>query len=205
MVMQESRLKVADNSGARELLVIRVLGGSKVKYGNIGDVVVGTVKKAIPNSPVKKGKVVKAVIVRSVEGVRRNDGSYIKFDDNACVLIKDDKSPIGTRVLGPVARELREKRLYENCFSCFRSIIGGKMKVKVGDTVKVIAGADKGKTGKVIKTLKLESKVVVEGVHIVKKHSKPTSMNDKGGIFEIEAPIHVSNVKVIDEKEAKSF
>ncbi len=109
MVMQESRLKVADNSGARELLVIRVLGGSKVKYGNIGDVVVGTVKKAIPNSPVKKGKVVKAVIVRSVEGVRRNDGSYIKFDDNACVLIKDDKSPIGTRVLGPVARELREK------------------------------------------------------------------------------------------------
>lgn len=109
MVMQESRLKVADNSGARELLVIRVLGGSKVKCGNIGDVVVGTVKKTIPNSPVKKGKVVKAVIVRSVEGVRRSDGSYIKFDDNACVLIKDDKSPIGTRVLGPVARELREK------------------------------------------------------------------------------------------------
>ncbi len=109
MVMQESKLKVADNSGARELLVIRVMGGSKVKYGNIGDVVVGTVKKAIPNSPMKKGKVVKAVIVRSVEGVRRPDGSYIKFDDNACVLIRDDKSPIGTRVLGPVARELREK------------------------------------------------------------------------------------------------
>ena len=109
MVMQESRLKVADNTGARELLVIKVLGGSKVKSGNIGDVVVGTVKKAIPNSNIPKGKVVKAVIVRSVEGVRRNDGSYIKFDDNACVLIKDDKSPIGTRVLGPVARELREK------------------------------------------------------------------------------------------------
>ncbi len=109
MVMQESRLKVADNSGARELLVIRVMGGSKVKYANIGDVVVGTVKKAIPNSPMKKGKVVKAVIVRSVEGVRRSDGSYIKFSDNACVLIRDDKTPIGTRVLGPVARELREK------------------------------------------------------------------------------------------------
>lgn len=109
MVMQESRLKVADNSGAREILVIRVLGGSKVKYGNIGDVVVGTVKKAIPNSPTKKGKVVKAVIVRTVEGVRRADGSYIKFSDNACVLIKDDKTPVGTRVLGPVARELREK------------------------------------------------------------------------------------------------
>ena len=109
MVMQQSKLKVADNSGARELMVIRVLGGSKVKYGNIGDVVVGTVKKAIPNSNVKEGKVVKAVIVRTKQGVRRDDGSYIKFNDNACVLIKEDKSPIGTRVLGPVARELRDK------------------------------------------------------------------------------------------------
>jgi len=109
MVQQETLLKVADNSGARELLVIRVLGGSKVKTGNIGDIVVGTVKKAIPNGNVKKGKVVKAVIVRSKFGVRREDGSYIKFDDNACVIIKDDKSPVGTRVLGPVARELRDK------------------------------------------------------------------------------------------------
>lgn len=109
MVMQESRLKVADNTGARELLVIRCLGGSHKKYANIGDVVIGTVKKSIPNGNIKKGKVVKAVIVRSVEGIRRKDGSYIKFSDNACVLIKDDKSPIGTRVLGPVARELREK------------------------------------------------------------------------------------------------
>ena len=108
MIQQQTRLKVADNSGARELMVIRVMGGSKRKYGNIGDVVVASVKKAIPNSNIKKGKVVKAVIVRSVEGVRRKDGSYIRFDDNACVLIKDDKSPIGTRVLGPVARELRD-------------------------------------------------------------------------------------------------
>ena len=109
MVQQESRLKVADNCGAREVSVIRVLGGSKVKTGNIGDIVVATVKKATPNGNVKKGKVVKAVVVRSKFGVRREDGSYIKFDDNACVLIKDDKSPIGTRVLGPVARELRDK------------------------------------------------------------------------------------------------
>ena len=105
MLMQQSRLKVADNSGAREVMVIRVLGGSKRVY----DIVVGTVKKAIPNSNVKEGKVVKAVIVRTKQGVRRDDGSYIKFNDNACVLIKDDKSPIGTRVLGPVARELRDK------------------------------------------------------------------------------------------------
>ena len=109
MVMQQSKLKVADNSGARELMVIRVLGGSKVRYGNIGDVVVGTVKNAIPNSPIPKGKVVKAVIVRSRQGVRREDGSYIKFDDNACVIIRDDKSPVGTRIFGPVARELRDK------------------------------------------------------------------------------------------------
>jgi len=109
MVREETRLKVADNSGAREVLVIRVLGGSKVKTGNIGDIVVCTVKKTIPNSSVPKGKVVKAVICRSVQGVRTEDGSFIKFDDNACILIKDDKSPIGTRVLGPVARELRDK------------------------------------------------------------------------------------------------
>ena len=108
MVQQESRLKVADNSGARELSVIRVLGGSKVKTGNIGDIVVAAVKKATPNGTVAKGKVVKAVIVRSKFGLRREDGSYIKFDDNAAVIIKDDKSPIGTRVFGPVARELRE-------------------------------------------------------------------------------------------------
>ncbi len=109
MIQQETKLKVADNSGARVLSVIRVMGGSSTKYANVGDIVVASVKKAIPNSNVKKGKVVKAVIVRSVQGVRRADGSYIKFDENAAVLIKDDKTPIGTRVLGPVARELREK------------------------------------------------------------------------------------------------
>lgn len=109
MVCQESRLKVADNSGAREVLVIRVMGGSKVKYANVGDIIKVTVKKAIPNSSVPEGKVCKAVVVRTVQGVKRADGSYIKFGDNACVLIKDDKSPIGTRVLGPVARELRDK------------------------------------------------------------------------------------------------
>ena len=109
MVQLQTMLKVADNSSARELMVIRVLGGSKVKTGNIGDIVVGTVKKATPNGTVGKGKVVKAVIVRSKFGLRRKDGSYIKFDDNACVIIKDDKTPYGTRVFGPVARELRDK------------------------------------------------------------------------------------------------
>jgi large subunit ribosomal protein L14 len=109
MVQQQSRLKVADNSGARELMVIKVLGGSIVKDANIGDIIVGTVKKAIPNSNVPAGKVVKAVIVRTKFGVRREDGSYIKFDDNACVILKEDKTPVGTRIFGPVARELRDK------------------------------------------------------------------------------------------------
>lgn len=109
MVQQQSVLKVADNSGAKTLMVIRVLGGSRVRTGNIGDIVVGTVKSAIPNAGVGKGKVVKAVVVRSKSGVRREDGSYIKFDDNACVIIKDDKTPVGTRIFGPVARELRDK------------------------------------------------------------------------------------------------
>ena len=109
MIQQESRLRVADNSGAKELLTIRVLGGSKRRYGNIGDVIVATVKSATPGGVVKKGEVVKAVVVRSVKGVRRADGSYIKFDENAAVIIKDDKQPKGTRIFGPVARELRDK------------------------------------------------------------------------------------------------
>ena len=109
MIQQESYLKVADNTGAKEIKTILVLGGSRRKFGNIGDVVVASVRKAQPGGTVKKGEVVKAVIVRSARGVRRADGSYVRFDDNAAVLIKDDKNPRGTRIFGPVARELRDK------------------------------------------------------------------------------------------------
>ena len=109
MIQQESYLKVADNTGAKEIKTIRVLGGSKRKFGNIGDVIVASVRKAQPGGTVKKGEVVKAVIVRSARGVRRADGSYVRFDENAAVLIKDDKNPRGTRIFGPVARELRDK------------------------------------------------------------------------------------------------
>ena len=109
MIQQETFLKVADNTGAKEIKCIRVLGGSTRKYGNIGDVIVASVRKAAPGGTVKKGEVVKAVIVRSAKGVRRNDGAYVRFDDNAAVLIKDDKNPRGTRIFGPVARELRDK------------------------------------------------------------------------------------------------
>ena len=109
MIQQETFLKVADNTGAKEIKCIRVLGGSKRKYGNIGDVIVASVRKSAPGGTVKKGEVVKAVIVRSARGIRRNDGTYVRFDDNAAVLIKDDKNPRGTRIFGPVARELRDK------------------------------------------------------------------------------------------------
>ncbi len=109
MIQQQTVLKVADNSGAKEILCIRVLGGSFRRYGNIGDVIIASVKKATPGGAVKKGDVVKAVIVRSVKGVKRADGSQIRFDENAAVIIKDDKTPRGTRIFGPVARELRDK------------------------------------------------------------------------------------------------
>ncbi len=109
MIQQQTLLKVADNTGAKELMCIRVLGGSKRRYAAIGDVIVASVKKSTPGGVVKKGDVVKAVVVRSVSGVRRTDGTYIKFDDNAAVIIRDDKNPRGTRIFGPVARELREK------------------------------------------------------------------------------------------------
>jgi len=109
MIQQESYLKVADNTGAKEIKCIRVLGGSKRKYGAIGDVIVASVRKAAPGGQVKKGDVVKAVIVRTVSETRRADGTYVRFDENAAVLIKDDKNPVGTRIFGPVARELRDK------------------------------------------------------------------------------------------------
>jgi len=110
MIQQESRLKIADNTGAKEILCIRVMGGSKTKYANVGDIIVATVKSATPGGIVKKGDVVKAVVVRTTRGVKRKDGSHIKFDQNAAVIIKDDLQPRGTRIFGPVARELREKK-----------------------------------------------------------------------------------------------
>jgi large subunit ribosomal protein L14 len=122
MIQQESYLKVADNTGAKEIKCIRVLGGSKRKYGNIGDVIVASVRKATPGGTVKKGDVVRAVIVRSVKGVHRNDGTYVRFDENAAVLIREDKNPRGTRIFGPVARELRDKE-YKKILSLAPEVI----------------------------------------------------------------------------------
>ena len=125
MLQQESYLKVADNTGAKEIKCIRVLGGSKRVYGNIGDVIVASVRKAAPNGTVKKGEVVKAVIVRTKKGVRRNDGTYVRFDENAAVLIKEDKNPKGTRIFGPVARELRDKEYMKILSLAPETISGG--------------------------------------------------------------------------------
>ena len=186
MIQQESYLKVADNTGAKEIKCIRVLGGSKRKYGNIGDVIVASVRKSTPGGQVKKGEVVKAVIVRSAKGVRRADGTYVRFDDNAAVLIKDDKSPRGTRIFGPVARELRDKDYMKN------------------DTVVILSGKDRGKQGKVLGTVPSEGKVVVEGCNMVTCHIKPRRQGEEGGIVKREAAIYASKVQVVCPKCGKN-
>ena len=155
MIQQESRLKVADNTGAKELLCIRVMGGSTRRYANIGDTIVATVKDATPGGVVKKGDVVKAVVVRTKKGARRKDGSYIKFDENAAVIIKDDLNP------------------------------------------KVIAGKDIDKEGKVLSVDAKNHKVVVEGINMATKHTKPSMQNQAGGIVQEEAAIDVSNVMLL--------
>ena len=201
MIQQESRLKVADNTGAKEILCIRVMGGSTRRYANIGDTIVATVKDATPGGVVKKGEVVKAVVVRSVKGARRKDGSYIRFDENAAVIIKDDNTPRGTRIFGPVARELREKQFIK-IVSLAPEVLYevrkmSMAKIKKGDTVKVIAGKDVGAEGKVLSVDKKSGRLIVEGVNIVKKHTKPSMANQNGGIIEQEAGIDASNVMYV--------
>jgi len=167
MIQQETYLTVADNSGAKRLQCIRVLGSNR-RYAHVGDVIVATVKDALPNMGVKKSEVVKAVIVRTKATLRRNTGNSIRFDDNAAVLINEDKNPKGTRVFGPVARELRDKN-YTKIVSLAPEVIKMldslkqkknfqriKMRIKTGDLVKVINGKEKGKTGEVIKTIPFE-------------------------------------------------
>ena len=207
MIQQESRLKVADNTGAKELLCIRVLGGSTRRYANIGDVIVASVKDATPGGVVKKGDVVKAVVVRTVNKTRRKDGSYIRFDENAAVIIKDDKNPRGTRIFGPVARELRDKQFMKIVSLASGSTIRrcqrmSTMKIKKGDTVKVIAGKDKDKEGKVIAVNKKDNTVLVEGVNMLTKHTKPSAANQNGGIVHQEGPIDASNVMYLHKGKA---
>ena len=187
MIQQESRLRVADNTGAKEILCIRVCGGSTRRYAKIGDVIIATVKEAAPGGVVKKGDVVKAVVVRTVNTTRRKDGSYIRFDENAAVVIKDDQTPTGTRIFGPVARELREKK--------FMKILS--LAPKVGDNVRVMTGKSKGHEGRVIAIDRKKGRVTVEGANIVTKHTKPSMTNQNGGIVQQEAAMDISNVMLV--------
>ena len=165
----------------------------KKKYAKLGDLIVVTVKKAIPGGIVKKGEVTKAVIVRTKKELRRKDGSYIRFDDNAAVLINNQKEPQGTRVFGPVARELREK-VYENFIISTRGYI---MKIKKGDVVRVITGTYSGKEGRVLKVLNSRNRLIVEGINMLKKHMRPNQENQQGAIVEKEGSIHISNLKLV--------
>lgn len=206
MIQMQSNLDVADNSGARRVQCIKVLGGSKRKYASIGDTIVVSVKEAIPRGRVKKGQVMKAVIVRTAKGVRRQDGSLIRFDRNAAVLINQSGEPVGTRIFGPVTRELRAKNqmkivsLAPEVLQEKGPLKMAKLKIKKGDRVVVLAGKDKGKKGEVLKVLPKDERVIVNGVNMIKRHQKQTA-SDEGGIISKEASIHVSNLSLEDPKD----
>jgi large subunit ribosomal protein L14 len=186
VIQQESRLKVADNTGARELLCIRVVGGSRRRYARVGDQIVATVKAATPQGTVKKGEVVRAVVVRTKKPYGRNDGTLIGFDENAAVIIDNQLNPRGTRIFGPVARELREKNFMK---------------------IQVLAGKDRGKQGRVLVARPRERRVIVENLNLAKRHTKPRPMRDStrmgganiipGGIIDRAMPLDVSNVMLV--------
>jgi large subunit ribosomal protein L14 len=214
MIQQETRLKVADNTGAKELLCIHIEGGSRRRYGRVGDVIIASVKQATPTSPIKRGSIVRAVIVRTAKEYSRPDGSCIKFDDNAAVIIDDLKNPRGTRIFGPVARELREKG-FMKIISLAPEVLwrGGTVNIRKGDTVLVIAGDDKGKRGEVQRVIRGKragrhpgrdpnlDRVVVAGVNLIKKHQRRTGdVRTQFGIIEREAPLHISNVMLVCPK-----
>ena len=202
MIQMETNLDVADNSGARRVQCIKVLGGSKRKYATVGDIIVVSVKEAIPKGRVKKGQVMKAVVVRTAKGVRRPDGSLIRFDRNAAVLINAQGEPVGTRIFGPVTRELRGQEPHEDRFARAGGAVMASLKIKKGDHVIVIAGRDKGKHGEVVEMLPKESRAVVRGVNVVRRHQKQTAAQE-GGIISKEAPIHISNLALEDPKDGK--
>ena len=197
MIQQESRLKVADNSGAKEVLCIKVLGGTRRRYAGIGDIFVATVKDAVPGAAVKKGDVVKCVVVRTKKERRRPDGSYIRFDENAAVLINDQMQPRGTRIFGPVGRELRDRQFMR--IVSLAPEVSVAVKLKKGDHVQVIHGKDIGKAGEIMRVIPESNKVIVEGINVAKKHQKPTKATMQGGILDKDMPIHVSNLILVCE------
>ena len=204
MIQQESRLKVADNTGAREILCIRVAGGSKRRYAGVGDIVVATVKQAIPHGSVKKGEVVKAVVVRTRKEFGRDDGTYIAFDENAAVLHRRPEQPARHPHLRPRRPRAPRPQLHEDRLARPGGALTVAMKIRKDDHVRVISGKDKGKTGRVLRTIPERGRVVVEGMNVQKRHTRPRTLRDTqraqelGGIIETEGPIDVSNVMLID-------
>ena len=201
MVQVETRLRVADNTGAREILCIRIMGGSRRRYASVGDVIVGTVKQAVPNGAIKKGDVVRAVVVRTRKEHGRDDGTFIAFDENAAVIIDNAQNPRGTRIFGPVARELREK----NFMKIISLAPGGALDAGPHPQGRPGRAASPARTrarrGIVMEVHPREQRVLVEGLNIVKRHTKPRPPNEPGGVIEKPAPIHLSNVALIDPKD----
>ena len=194
MIQQESRLRVADNSGVREVLCIRVLGGSRRRYASIGDVFVATVKDAIPGAAVKKGDVVKCVVVRTKKEKRRPDGSYIRFDENAAVLINDQQQPRGTRIFGPVGPRAARQAVHAHRLA---RPGGAVMRIHKGDQVIVLQGKDKGKKAEVVRAIPERERVILEGVNVAKRHAKPTRATQQGGVIDKFMPVHVSTVALV--------
>ena len=180
MIQMQTNLDVADNSGARRVMCIKVLGGSKRKYATIGDVIVVSVKEAIPRGRVKKGEVMKAVVVRVRKDIHRPDGSVIRFDRNAAVLINPQMEPVGTRIFGPVMAA----------------------KIRKGDKVVVLSGRDRGRSGEVIEVRPDDGRALVRGINMVKRHQKQTAQQE-GGIVSKEATVHLSNLALLDPKDNK--
>ena len=201
MIQMQTNLDVADNSGARRVMCIKVLGGSKRKYATIGDVIVVSVKEAIPRGRVKKGDVMKAVIVRISKDIKRPDGSIIRFDRNAAVLITPQMEPVGTRIFGPGPARTAGQEPHENHLARARGAVMAA-KIKKGDNVIVIAGRDKGRNGEVIEMRRDDGRVLVRGINMVKRHQRQ-SASQEGGIISKEAPIHLSNVALADPKDGK--
>jgi large subunit ribosomal protein L14 len=194
MIQMQTNLDVADNSGARRVMCIKVLGGSKRRYATVGDVIVVSIKEAIPRGKVKKGDVMKAVVVRVRKDIRRADGSVIRFDRNAAVLINNQSEPVGTRIFGPVPRELRAKNHMKIISLAPEAVMAAK--IRKGDKVIVLNGRDKGRTGEVFEVRPDANKALVRGINLVKRHQKQTQAQE-GGIVSKEAPIHLSNIAYV--------
>ena len=194
MIQQESRLKVADNSGARDVLCIKVLGGSRRRYAGIGDIFVATVKDAIPGAAVKKGEVVKCVVVRTAKERRRPDGSYIRFDENAAVLINEAAAATGD----PHLRARRPRAAGQEVHAHRLAGPGGAvMRIRKGDTVQVLSGKHRGKRGQVMVALPEEGKVIVDGANMAKSHTKHRGATMQGGIIDKDMPLPVSAVAIV--------